>query len=258
MKIQILSDLHLERMDDYERVSLYSRISPWFQNFDSLKGAPDVLVLAGDIMEAKYYGDLRDALEGLVEGYKHVIYVPGNHEYYGSDPETVNRNLDTLMKDLPNIQVLRNGESYSIGTQNFIGGTMWYRPDPLTDASRVHFSDFKYIRNFYDWVYARQADFEVKLERMLDSEDIVITHHLPSMQSVAPEYKKATSNAWFVCEMDYFLEEYRPKLWIHGHTHVKQDYIHSTSGVRVICNPGGYEFEPETQAKFDPQLIIEV
>jgi predicted phosphodiesterase len=44
-------------------------------------------------------------------------------------------------------------------------------------------------------------------------------------------------------------------LWIHGHTHVSQDY--RIGNTRVICNPrgyAGYELNPA----FDPRLIIEV
>ena len=37
--------------------------------------------------------------------------------------------------------------------------------------------------------------------------------------------------------LESIIEEYQPKLWIHGHTHVPCDY--KIFATRVVCNPRG-------------------
>ena len=55
--------------------------------------------------------------------------------------------------------------------------------------------------------------------------------------------------------LDEIVENSGAALWLHGHTHVSQDYwIGST---RVVCNPrgyAGYELNPD----FDPNLVVAV
>ena len=56
----------------------------------------DVLVLAGDITMARHYADLESVFNPLAKKYRHILYVPGNHEYYKSSPTEVGRNLANL------------------------------------------------------------------------------------------------------------------------------------------------------------------
>ena len=68
MRMQIVSDLHLE-----------------FGNpVPGLAAGVDVVVLAGDLAEIRHPWLLAEAVQAW-EGAEHILYVPGNHEYYGSD-----------------------------------------------------------------------------------------------------------------------------------------------------------------------------
>ena len=68
MRMQIVSDLHLE-----------------FGNpVPDLAAGVDVVVLAGDLAEFRHPWLLAEAVQAW-EGAEHILYVPGNHEYYGSD-----------------------------------------------------------------------------------------------------------------------------------------------------------------------------
>ena len=49
------------------------------------------------------------------------------------------------------------------------------------------------------------------------------------------------------------IEEQRPALWVHGHTHDSCDY--QVGVTRVVCNPRGYEDENK---RFDPELVVTV
>ena len=67
MKIQILSDLHLEHGGDIP---------------DHQPGA-DVIILAGDL--APYTEGLVDQLAKHWASAPHILYVLGNHEFYGTE-----------------------------------------------------------------------------------------------------------------------------------------------------------------------------
>jgi Icc-related predicted phosphoesterase len=63
-------------------------------------------------------------------------------------------------------------------------------------------------------------------------------------------------NAFFVCDMTAHISERQPKLWIHGHSHDRCDYLLGTT--RVVANPLGYPSEPRRLEAFDPAFQIEV
>jgi hypothetical protein len=77
--------------------------------------------------------------------------------------------------------------------------------------------------------------------RKLPPTDVVITHHMPSALSVHEKYTDDALNLFFLCEMDDVILDLKPKLWIHGHTHVPFDY--KLGDTRVLCNPKGYPRE---------------
>jgi hypothetical protein len=48
-------------------------------------------------------------------------------------------------------------------------------------------------------------------------------------------------NAFFVCDMVPHVRERQPKVWIHGHSHDRCDYL--LGKTRVVTNPHGYPNE---------------
>ena len=72
MKIQYMSDLHLEFSDN----------SRWLKH-NELPATGDVLVLAGDIFYLKNkVAPLANFWKWASANYRQVLIVPGNHEYY--------------------------------------------------------------------------------------------------------------------------------------------------------------------------------
>ena len=102
MRLQILSDLHLEYGDHRTRPTM-----------------ADAVVLAGDI------GGGCNGIKWAKERFpdKLVIYVPGNHEFYNhtiADGMTAIRNEARAS----NVFVLEN-ESVQIGEFSFLGCCLW-------------------------------------------------------------------------------------------------------------------------------------
>ena len=61
-------------------------------------------------------------------------------------------------------------------------------------------------------------------------------------------------NAFFICDMAPQVREYQPKLWIHGHSHDRCDYL--LGATRVVANPLGYPNEPRSLEAFEPAFQV--
>jgi len=245
MQLQIMSDLHLEMHAD--------RGAAFVRALDPT--GVDVLVLAGDITGAARYDALADVFAPLAERYAHVVYVPGNHEYYKATPADVAANLKRLSRELPNVHAPDNGVAIVAG-QRFVAGTMWFRRQAYAEALKGYLTDFHVIRGFEPWVYEQNAAFERLLHAELQPGDVVVTHHLPAPGSVWPRFVGSPLNAFFLCDVSAHIRARRPTLWIHGHTHERCDYREGDT--RVVANPLGYPKELASQKRFDRRLLVEV
>jgi hypothetical protein len=88
------------------------------------------------------------------------------------------------------------------------------------------------------------------------ADDVVVTHHLPAFDSVPARFARSAMNAFFVCDMAPQVREHQPKLWIHGHSHDRCDYM--LGKTRVVANPLGYPNEPRSLEAFEPAFQVTV
>jgi predicted phosphodiesterase len=241
MLIQLMSDLHLEHHRDGGAAFL-----------DSLDPTGvDVLVLAGDILQARSELRKRAVLEAFAARYPQVLFVPGNHEYYGSTPSEVDRQLSSV--EIPNVHVLNPGVIVLAG-QRFVGATLWFPPSVDEEEYRWLLTDFRAIGGFYPWVHETHAAQRWFLEAQVQPGDVVITHHLPALDSIDPRFTEAPTNRFFWAQADDLVREKRARLWLHGHTHAHVDYV--LGETRVMANPRGYP--GELGCRYQERLLIEV
>ena len=235
MKLHILSDLHL---------GVHGMEQPCTD--------ADVIVLAGDI------GRPQAAVSWAQAFGKPVVYVPGNHEFYGSSLPATLRELKRLTVGT-RVHVLDNEALVHSGVR-FLGSTLW--TDFLAagaDVSQasVNEQSLKFNRDFSQIrqddtsdaplftpdasaaLFARNAQWlDAQLARPFDGPTVVVTHHAPTLHSIHPRFAGSPLNANFVSDAAWLLRGGRARLWIHGHTHDSYDYwLDST---RVLCNPRGY------------------
>lgn len=247
MKIHILSDLHTE-----------------FSDFDPPETDADVVVLAGDIGVGSGGIQWAERWSPKVP----VIYVPGNHEFYGRDVRDTDQLFDAVSA---NIHVLSDSTLELDGVR-FLGSTLWtdFRLYGEGEAwfsrqkARALIGDFISIRNgerpftpedSVEFHEASKAWLVSELQKKFDGTTIVVTHHLPAMPSINSRYKNDVLNPAFASRLEDVIERYQPDLWIHGHTHVPCDY--EIFGTRVVCNPRGYPSESSGKG-FSPGLVVEV
>lgn len=237
VKIQILSDIHLERHMDGGQ-EFFGLLEP--------EGI-DVLVLAGDI--ARRHDHLSYALKGFCEYYPQVVYVFGNHELYGSSFKALRNALSKIKYE--NLHILDN-QTCEINGQRFVGTTLWYS---WPRRNTANWSDFTEIKDFKEYISDENIEAAAFLMRTVTGSDVVVTHTLPSWRSVHPRWAGHKENAFFVCDMESLIQEVQPKLWCHGHTHESLDY--KIGQTRVVCNPFGY-VDLELNPRFNELLTIEI
>lgn len=253
MRLHILSDLHLN-------------VGP----FDRPHADADVVILAGDIARPN------DAVAWARGFDRPVLYVPGNHEFYGGSIDGTLAELRALCEGT-NIMLLERDEAVIDGVR-FLGTTLWtdfnlQRDGAKRDATMLLaqslLRDFSRIRREADAPHPfTPADsvalFDAQAAWLADrlvlphaGPTVVITHHAPSARSIHPRFADSPVNPAFVSEADHLFEGERAELWIHGHTHDSFDYVEN--GTRVLCNPRGYAKNGVNEnARFDPGLTVEL
>jgi hypothetical protein len=181
--------------------------------------------------------------------------VPGNHEYYGTNPVDGLKMLARLTSDIPNFKVLSSDTSVFIDGHRLVGDTMWFADDYLNVQYKDRMNDFGVIGNFVPWVYQQNQKWMKFLDKELKEGDIVVTHHLPSYRLVAPELRKSNLNRFFVCETEKWILDKKPALWLFGHTHTSCDQM--IGATRCVANPLGYPGEYSVQT-FNEGLVLGV
>jgi predicted phosphodiesterase len=235
MKLQIASDLHLEFLR--ERFPTERLISP--------AAGADILILAGDVANGTR------GIELFSDWPVPVLYVAGNHEFYG---HTLEPTIEALRAAAvgTSVRFLCN-DLADFGGVRFLGTTLWtdYRLElnrtqrQLMESAELRINDhyrilaidgkFTAQRALAEHEMAR-AWLEEQLRQPYDGKTVVVTHHGPHRLSTHPRYAGEAINAAFVSDLSDLLPS--ADLWIHGHVHDNFDY--SVLGCRVVANPRGY------------------
>lgn len=259
MRLLVLSDLHLEMWRDFA------------PRFDIGASRPDIVVLAGDI----HTRARAPAWAAQTFPDTPVMYVSGNHEFYGEALDHMGDAIRVECKNYSNVHYL-DCDEYVLQGVRFLGVTLWtdfllfgsnLRGDVMVDAGKV-MNDYQRIRvasagyrklrpQDTAQLHAEQRSWlEAKLSECFPGPTVVITHMAPSRQSVAPKYALDPVSGAFASDLDELVR--LATLWIHGHTHTSFDY--PVGQCRVVANPLGYMMRgghAENDA-FDPDFIVEL
>jgi UDP-2,3-diacylglucosamine pyrophosphatase LpxH len=203
----------------------------------------------------------KNCIKEVCKLYKHVIFVPGNHDFY---EDTIDGGLFTwrsVARQIPNLHMLYN-EKLVLDGQEFVGSVLWFgRPYSGLFINKKWYLDFSCIQDFEKDVQ-RHHDEDVNfLTKNVTKDSIVITHFMPSELNQHQRHSDSPINCYYITPMDKMIVDKEPKLWIHGHTHTSHDYIYPNTNTRVICNPAGYpNFMRQglENVDFRKDLIIEV
>ncbi len=258
MKLQLLSDLHLETED-----------------FDP-EPAPgaEVLVLAGDI-DATWSGLSRFAGWPVP-----VLFVAGNHEFDDRELSTAWPALRVACANA-GLRLLQRESAILTGADGrrvrFVGTTRWSDFDLFGDERRP--SAMRAAGYFMRIMNAQRGGRPLDADGVRDEgracrawlegelahaprgrwdQTVVVTHFAPSLRSADPRYGGQNGTASF-CNADDDLIP-RADLWLHGHLHCRHDYRVTRPGrrpSRVVCQARGLASKGESDA-FDALRVFEV
>ena len=212
-------------------------------------------------------GDTAEGMRGVnwatmnIPNHIHVLYVPGNHEYYGHDYFELNRNFAAHNRaNNTNTTVLLN-EVVEIGGVTFAGTPLWTDFCLYGDAPKAEL-DWKDGLNDHTWIkYGGRriisSDVIALNQEALNflrsvEADVLITHYAPEL-SETPRWKGHPLTPGFLTKVPPNIHK-KFKYHIHGHSHTNFDY-ETPYGTRVICNPRGYFMESNT---FNGELVINI
>ncbi|SOB78092.1 Predicted phosphoesterase [Marinobacter sp. LV10R510-11A] len=203
MRLRILSDLHVECFQE---------------GHDVPDVAADVVILAGDIHRKT------EGLSWAAERFagQEIIYVPGNHEFYGTSMPDTRKALRADAKRL-GIHLLDN-DTVNIGGVRFHGTTLW--------------TDFG--------LYTGQPDYDPLQTEPCSGPRVVISHHAPLPECIPPKYQGDSLSPAFASDLRALMG--KMNLWVHGHVHEPVDL--QVAGTRILANPGAYPKE------YDPPLFV--
>ena len=266
MKIQLLSDLHLEAHPHWQATPL--------------PGA-DLLVLAGDIGSYQPGSQLAGDDFGLerfspLHGWPvPVLFVPGNHEYDTLDFDEAHTRLRATCARL-GVQWLER-EALVMHGVRFIGTTLWTDFDALAAsepperqlkarekafrAANYYLKKALVSRHGAPWLaeglreqaMTCQAWLRAALSEPHQGPTVVVTHFAPSLKSADPRYGMVPGTAGFCNALDDLLPA--ADLWLHGHLHAPSDY--RVGRCRVVANPLGYVRKNE-QLGFRSDFLIDI
>jgi predicted phosphohydrolase len=248
IKFQYISDIHLEFYKEY-----VNKIPTITKN----------LILAGDIGRVDTRSrktKLTEFLQDCSTRWDNVIYVPGNHEFYGV---SISEGLIELRNicNKTNVIFLYN-ESVMVDNVNIIGTTLWSQ---IKDHSMEYYmNDFNKIKGFdtvvYNKYHSECKKYLLDATKLITTNSdnnkcIVVTHHAPDRDITRLEsYSKDLSEVFGTD----ILEEFSGRnisYWIYGHSHRNRNI--TKYGINLVCNQMGYKEEKDC-LDFDATKFIEI
>lgn len=244
MKMKIISDIHLD---------IYKN-----KQFMLKNSGESILVIAGDLCS------FSTRLLGLryIQHYLNscktssVLYVLGNHEYYGSSIKLTEAFWFNQGKKSGGRLVVVGHKPRLVFLKGFyfIGCTLWtdLNYGKSLEIAKQNLNDFALITDFQKfpelyYILHMKAIDDIKTllnsyrnhanikKHLCDVKDVIIvTHHPPSRKSV-PILAKPSVNRLFYSNLENFIKTYKIKYWFHGHIHFPSNYF--IGKCNILCHP---------------------
>lgn len=253
MIVEYYSDIHFEFRRDKH---------PWEPDNLQFEDKSDrVLVLAGDIGAES---DIQLCVKFYSMFYGAVIFVPGNHEYYGTEFNSQREKYLHMFDGIDNIHVLEKS-GVMLDDVLFLGGTLW---TDFHGDKQACMDPYLYMRRLADFRAIKFNDLERGFPRLLWPEDMVreyqetVRYFNQTLQASSSLARKKVVISHFPPSQDcrdkskypfvddigkYFYPNVPEKVvgmadyWIYGHSH--DDIRLEKEGCKIVSNQIGYPNE---------------
>ena len=213
----------------------------------------DILILAGDTHRSP--GDSRKAMLELREQTElPIVYVCGNHEFYGKTFPNGYKRYKKLLSQVPDLYVLEKDIVIIKGVR-ILGTTLWSDlSNPIDElCAQLSMNDYNFIQNpehntkkitpkDTTTAFKENKDWLISvLEKGFKGPTIVVTHHIPTFQVVDFKFRNDPVTPAYASNLDDILVTFAPDVWIYGHSH--SGLSMRIAQTEVITNPIGYPHE---------------
>ena len=252
MTIQYCSDLHLEFPENEK----YLKKNP-------IQPEGEILLLAGDVLPFALNHNHYQFFDFVSDNFEAVYWIPGNHEFYGTDAASIN---NPLFEKIRSNVFLVNNHTVNYKDVNIICSTLWSFINPvnelhiqkcLTDFFAIQYNGKHFSAGDFNSLH-QQALLYIKKEININSagKNIVLTHHVPTLLNYPPKYKRSSINEAFVVELFDFIENSNINYWIYGHHHANVAGF-NIGNTKMLTNQLGYVRKHE-HASYKKNAIIEI
>lgn len=255
MKIQYMSDLHMEFKDNLDYI-----------NSNDFDVTGDVLVLAGDTLYLQNnFMPRMKFWSWASKNFCKVMIIPGNHDFYGNgDVAKRGDSWQNLFRE--NIGYYYN-KVVRIDDVDFVLTTLWSMISPqdeyfvwrgLNDFRQIMYNGHRITIEDYNMEHQKCLSFlKHAVEESTAKHIVVVSHHLPTNAVVAPQHKNSFLNSAFSTELGSYIADSRIDIWIYGHSHTNIDTI--IGNTRIVSNQLGYvRCQEHLQNGFNASAYIEL
>jgi predicted phosphodiesterase len=249
MKIAVHSDLHYEYnlLDDYCLIDL----------------AFDVLILAGDVAPICLLDSAFKSIRERV-GHKPIVFVPGNHEFYGYTLENGISEMKKICKQ-NDINFLYRSVINIDGVM-FVGCTLWSNMcafrgyvDPLDKKTVTQkIADFRKIDEWSvdKMIHEAKHDYDF-IKMSMTPGSVIVTHFPPSimLNDCSKMDLNILSSYFYNNYNSIFDKSNAPNFWIYGHTHL--NLMRCFNNTLCTSNQHGYKRENQFNG-YNQNFILEI
>ena len=232
MVFQYLSDLHFEQTAN----RAYLKKNP-------IRPVADTLLIGGDLMPLNSLGQFSEFIDFLSSNWKTVIWVPGNHEFYGSDlAQFIAPRIDKIRDNI----ILCHRSTIELNGINISGCTLWSEigknhetaiTSSLQDFNAIKWKGKKLSVENYNLMHKKDIDF--LSNSSVTNSSVIISHHVPTLKNYPSKYDGSNLNQAFVSENNLLIEKSNAAYWIYGHHHVNTRSF-MLNKTMVLTNQLGY------------------
>lgn len=234
MTIQYCSDLHLEMPENAK----WLRANP-------LIPKAEVLVLAGDIIPFTELDLAQEFFDGVSDQFKTVYWLPGNHEYFGSD---ISERSGSFRESIRSNVILLNNQVEQLEGLTLIFSTLWSNVSPaaewevsraVTDYRYIQYNDDRFRPLHSNRLHREGRNLIAQAVGEATCSRIVVTHHVPTFMHYPKQFIGSPVNEAFATEMFDFIDASPIDAWIYGHHHQNTPEF-LIGNTRMLTNQLGY------------------
>lgn len=207
---------------------------------------PWVSSLKGDIITFYDFEKASEFFDFACDQYSAVYWVPGNHEYYGSD--ITDKPIPLCEKIRENL-FLVNNHAVDYDGVSLVFTTLWSRISPhhewdiqrsVSDFSAIRYKDEKFTARNFSLLHEESLSFlSNALHERKGGPVVVVTHHVPSLMNYPQVYKNSLLTEAFAVELFDLIMDTEAECWIYGHHHINTPEF-NIGKTRILTNQLGY------------------